>query len=303
MIGISLAASAGAQPIENPANGHYYELVYHEDERSWEQAEAEAAGRTFNGWRGHLATITSAEEADFLLASFPEMVRGATIFLGGSDEGSEGSWYWITGEPWTYENWDLGAPDGLGSENCLETFGIPGYSTTLWNDIRCDSTARRWIVEYGPQETIAAGKWEHCSATRYLPEKSKRHPKKADVVLVVSPAMVKAGAATPGVRYRIEDKRGIHREMLGGSVATTLELVRRGRTLEKIEFSLEVDDFEAQAFACGALPEPLEAGDLLFFGFEYRERPRLHRYGFTTMGLLSAVDLAHQVDCVDFEGR
>jgi hypothetical protein len=149
------------QPIENPANGHYYEWVVSQaapgQGTTWEMARAEAESRSFNGWTGYLVTITDAEEDAFLIENFPIGAQGE-IWLGGSDEGQEGDWYWITGEAWGYENWAPGEPNNIGDdsvlsseENCLEYRNW--YPTPQWNDLPCDDhNSSFWIVEYGEGE-------------------------------------------------------------------------------------------------------------------------------------------------------
>lgn len=130
-------------------NGHYYELVSY-PRINWYEARDYAAGSTYNGMQGHLVTITSQAEEDFLINTFPEIGGQETwIWLGGSDESSEGVWSWITGEPWSYTNWDVAnnEPNGEGDENCLEyTDG-----TAKWNDENCNSFRDYFLVEYEPE--------------------------------------------------------------------------------------------------------------------------------------------------------
>jgi hypothetical protein len=62
--------------------------------------------------------------------------------LGGTDEGSEGNWRWITGEPWGYNRWTPGNPnnapwEGISSQDYLWS----GFAyKQLWDDT--DNTAR-----------------------------------------------------------------------------------------------------------------------------------------------------------------
>lgn len=135
-----------AQPILNSSNGHYYQLVYRAQGITWYDARNAAASMTFNGWQGHLATVTSNSEEAFLLNNFPEIGGPENIWLGGSDEAIEGNWRWITGETWSYTNWDAssGEPNGGSLENCLEyTDGV-----AAWNDQSCDSQRLYFLVEY-----------------------------------------------------------------------------------------------------------------------------------------------------------
>ena len=56
---------------------------------------------------GAPATITSQREQDLITS----LVESNNAWLGGSDDNLDGSWAWITGEPWTYENMGPGQPD------------------------------------------------------------------------------------------------------------------------------------------------------------------------------------------------
>ncbi|MBQ3399270.1 MAG: putative Ig domain-containing protein [Synergistaceae bacterium] len=82
-------------------NGNRYELFT--NGMTWLQAKAhcESLG-------GHLATANSAEENAFL----QNLAGGYQVWLGGTDHGHEGTWVWVTGEPWGYTNWD--SPDDNG---------------------------------------------------------------------------------------------------------------------------------------------------------------------------------------------
>src|SRR5438045_382410 len=71
--------------------GHIYQAVT--GNFTWHQAEADAELRG-----GHLATITSQAELDYVrgLGVLPSV----PYWLGATDEGHEGTWVWVTGEPW-----------------------------------------------------------------------------------------------------------------------------------------------------------------------------------------------------------
>jgi hypothetical protein len=122
-------------------NGHYYESV--STPMTWEDANLAASAMLFLGENGHLATITSQAENDFLVANFVN-----PQFLGGyQPDGSsepDGDWAWVTGETWSYTNWAPGEPNNsLGTEKYLEFFaGGP-----RWNDIFGTAT-RTFLVEY-----------------------------------------------------------------------------------------------------------------------------------------------------------
>ena len=92
-------------------SGHWYAVF--DLHISWHEAKAhcEALG-------GHLATITSQEEQDFIT----ELADGRYLFLGASDEIAEDTWLWITGEPWDFTYWMEGQPNNYGgAEDYLAT--------------------------------------------------------------------------------------------------------------------------------------------------------------------------------------
>src|SRR5437879_1511619 len=76
---LGLAAGAAplrAEPVLNPANGHYYEAVSQSQGIGWSAARSAASRETFKGMPGHLVTIGSAQENRFLVDQFPQAVRG-----------------------------------------------------------------------------------------------------------------------------------------------------------------------------------------------------------------------------------
>lgn len=130
-----LAGVASADPVEWPesagGNGHYYDAVV--SSVGWEAARATAAGMMWAGAHGHLATITSEAENQFVLDSIGG--RGGYWLGGYQPAGSQepsGGWTWVTGEPWGYANWVSGEPNNDGDEKYLMT--IWWNVTNLWND-------------------------------------------------------------------------------------------------------------------------------------------------------------------------
>ena len=57
-----------------------------------------------------LLTITSSDENTFVSELIQSNINNSYVWLGASDENSEGSWYWINGERLNYSNWDNGEP-------------------------------------------------------------------------------------------------------------------------------------------------------------------------------------------------
>ena len=86
---------ASASPLLNPGNGNYYEAI--SGEYDWLEAESLAEGSTYLGVKGHLATLTSLDESDWVWGNLGNPFR---YYLGASDRETEGTWKWVTGEPW-----------------------------------------------------------------------------------------------------------------------------------------------------------------------------------------------------------
>ncbi len=99
------AAAQAVQWTSGPgANGHWYEVVATPAGIRWTDANA-AAASILPG--GHLATIGSLEENDFVFSLVDDAQYwyedsfGTKLgpWLGGTDGGVEGQWEWVTGEP------------------------------------------------------------------------------------------------------------------------------------------------------------------------------------------------------------
>ena len=139
-------------------NGHTYEFVPTGGSVSWDWARADAEFRSFEGVDGHLATITSEQENDFVFATFskwmqpsiPGSVSGDKIWIGLSDHDVEGEYRWITGEPFDYANWHDGEPNNLGDEDYvhLQTKLRSGAIRYGWNDEDSSSALIGYLVEY-----------------------------------------------------------------------------------------------------------------------------------------------------------
>ncbi len=100
-------------------NGNTYRL--YNDCLTWEEAKkkCEELG-------GHLVTITSSKEQEVVAQLVSSQVRRG-YWLGGRKIGSS---TWVTGESFSYTNWDPGEPNEENGEDC---YGI--YSATgTWND-------------------------------------------------------------------------------------------------------------------------------------------------------------------------
>lgn len=157
------SANAFGQVTEslNPTNGHFYRLVDN-PQRTWEEASTIAQAMTVQGFAGHLATITSADEQAFIQSAFGSPVGTSQIWLGGVQPSGSvepaGSWQWITGEPFNYANWrQPSEPNNNGDENHIAMF----RNDATWNDLgaldNIGRTSRHaYLVEFAIPEPTAA---------------------------------------------------------------------------------------------------------------------------------------------------
>jgi hypothetical protein len=134
-----LTVQAEAAQITNPTTGHMYQLyntplTWHESKTACEQVGA------------HLATITSKLENDFVYNNVA--VKNANIWLGGTDEGTEGTWRWITGETWSYTDWSSSPyrqPDNVGgTQNYLAYYDEALVGT--WDDQHPSIWRNRYFI-------------------------------------------------------------------------------------------------------------------------------------------------------------
>lgn len=150
-----VAVQAAAVPIYFEPTGHYYEFVQSPAVR-WTDAHLAAGTRSWDGFDGYLATITSAEENDFVFTSFGAYFWEA--WLGGCQEPTSdppAEWRWMTGETWDYTNWASGEPNDAGGsdkECYLQMWGEGTTSPGFWNDDALDThpgNVSGYLVEYG----------------------------------------------------------------------------------------------------------------------------------------------------------
>ena len=108
-----------AQVLINPATGNGYVLT-------GPVADITAARSAANSMGGYLVAINDAAEQAWLGANFGV----GRFWIGLSDEITEGTFLWDSGEPFIYSNWCAGEPNNAG--------GIEDYAEILgggcWND-------------------------------------------------------------------------------------------------------------------------------------------------------------------------
>lgn len=129
-----------AGPIVNPANNSTYYLL---EAAPWTESQAEAVSLG-----GNLATINDQAENDWVVDTFGS-VGGVDrdLWIGLTDEASEGTFIWASGSDATFRNFDDGQPsDGgvTGFEDFVYITVIPfdpqdprfpSLNTGFWNDV------------------------------------------------------------------------------------------------------------------------------------------------------------------------
>lgn len=139
--------------LATEGNGHFYQFVP-DLGITWPHALVDAQSRAYGGVAGHLATITSQAENDFIKAHCLNYSYGA--WLGGwQDEGhlfAEG-WHWVTDGPWDFTNWHPVEPNDTGEDELyLDIMGNDAYEEPgFWNDsshMRASWWTAGYIVEY-----------------------------------------------------------------------------------------------------------------------------------------------------------
>lgn len=136
-----------AAPILNPSNGHYYEVVA--NPLTWHDAAAAASSSSYLGLPGHLATFTSSAENAWFTAAFGhqnDIPWIGLIQLPGSAEPA-GGWTWVTGEAFSFSNWNPAEPNNLNGEDAGHLWGTGGASGQDWNDLASSRTLP-YVVEY-----------------------------------------------------------------------------------------------------------------------------------------------------------
>jgi hypothetical protein len=159
VVGCLASTSVFAVPIFNPDNGHYYDVVQAPG-ITWDAARAQALGSFYSGLQGHLATITSAQEHDYVNQAIIAN-GGGEMWAGGYQDPTttldkQANWTWVNGEgafpgfdsTTPYAKWNPGEPNDApvpGFEQYLGLNRGPGF-----NDEGNLSLITGYVIEYDP---------------------------------------------------------------------------------------------------------------------------------------------------------
>ncbi len=122
-------------------DGHFYNMVH--SKLSWTEAVTAAAATAYNGMQGHLVTISSQEENDYVAS----LIGSNNVWLG-MYRGAYDVWAWETG--YTHDAvvtsfWGSGEPS-YGAGLCAQ---MDSGASKTWSEVSC-SEGRYYVIEYEP---------------------------------------------------------------------------------------------------------------------------------------------------------
>ena len=164
---ICMPGLAMATPIQWSGNGHYYKAYLASDagtNLTWEEARYWASKETHTvkgqTYVGHLATITSLEEHQFIdsLGNVDSYLLGGHQSPLDNETDYKKNWNWVTDEEWKYTKWRPGEPNNDFGPNGRSEEYLQFFSAG-WNDVHVgaytDSSGndkfyqgKGYIVEY-----------------------------------------------------------------------------------------------------------------------------------------------------------
>ncbi|KAL7841697.1 hypothetical protein SRHO_G00253880 [Serrasalmus rhombeus] len=117
----------------NKFGSRYY--YFSTEEMNWNKSRQACRER-----EADLVVINSAEEQKLI------MTGRRDVWIGLSDEESEGQWKWVDGSALTTQFWRSGEPNNAnGVEHCA-MFLVSSHELQTWNDARC-SVRAAWVCE------------------------------------------------------------------------------------------------------------------------------------------------------------
>jgi len=124
--------------VVNPENQHLYLFIGNPD--TWHRARDFCVSRG-----GYLVTVESASENGFV-----RRLAEVGSWLGATDEIQEGTWAWVTGEPWGFADWDSGEPSNTPSDRSAgeHYLSVSSHGAT-WNDQPLEN-ANTFVCEWDP---------------------------------------------------------------------------------------------------------------------------------------------------------
>jgi hypothetical protein len=161
---------------QNNYNGHSYY-------RSTGTANWTTARSNCIAMGGHLVTVTSSGENSFLFNLWP------SGWIGLTDEVTEGTWKWVTGETFSYTNWNSGEPNNSGNEDYIQFVG-----SGKWNDLN-NSSSLAYVLEF--DYIVTTSSWTlyktiYTNSSGYYSISETYDPSKEYYIEISAPTRVQA---------------------------------------------------------------------------------------------------------------
>ena len=161
-------------------NGHSYY-------RSTGSATWTTARTNCSNMGGHLVTITTSGEQSFLFGLWP------SGWIGLTDEVTEGTWRWVTGETYSYKNWNSGEPNNSNNEDYVQF-----VSNGRWNDLNNNSSLP-YVLEF--EYLVTTSSWAlyktiYTNAAGYYSISEAYDPSKEYYIELNAPTRIQAYTTT-----------------------------------------------------------------------------------------------------------
>jgi hypothetical protein len=157
-------------------NGHsYYRST---GSATWTTARSNCAAMG-----GYLVTITTAAEQSFIFNIWP------SGWIGLTDEVTEGTWRWVTGETYSYKNWNSGEPNNAGNEDYVQF-----VSNGRWNDLP-NNVSLPYVLEF--DYVVTTSSWTlyktiYTNSAGYYSISEAYDPSKEYYIQIDAPTRVQA---------------------------------------------------------------------------------------------------------------